>query len=32
MLYAVMKPLALAVMRLLFRVEGRGIEHIPAEC
>jgi 1-acyl-sn-glycerol-3-phosphate acyltransferase len=31
MLYAIMKPLALVGMRLLFRVEGRGIEHIPAE-
>jgi 1-acyl-sn-glycerol-3-phosphate acyltransferase len=31
MLYAVMKPVALALMRLLFRVEGRGTEHIPAK-
>jgi 1-acyl-sn-glycerol-3-phosphate acyltransferase len=29
-LYAVLKPLAVAVMRLLFRVEGRGGEHVPA--
>jgi 1-acyl-sn-glycerol-3-phosphate acyltransferase len=28
-LYAVLKPLALAVMRLLFRLEGRGAEHVP---
>src|SRR5262245_24945816 len=31
MLYAILKPVALALMRLLFRVEGRGAEHIPAE-
>lgn len=31
MLYAIMKPLALVLMRLLFRVEGRGAEHIPAQ-
>ena len=29
MLYAVLKPLAMALMRLLFRVEGRGREHVP---
>ena len=29
MLYAVLKPLAVAVMRLLFRLEGRGSEHVP---
>jgi 1-acyl-sn-glycerol-3-phosphate acyltransferase len=29
-LYAVLKPLALAVMRLLFRLEGRGTHHVPA--
>jgi 1-acyl-sn-glycerol-3-phosphate acyltransferase len=28
-LYAVLKPLTLAMMRLLFRVEGRGAEHVP---
>ena len=31
MLYAFLKPIAVALMRLLFRVEGRGTEHIPAE-
>jgi len=31
MLYAILKPVALALMRLLFRVEERGAEHIPAE-
>jgi len=31
MLYAVLKPIAVALMRLLFRVEGRGAEHVPAE-
>jgi 1-acyl-sn-glycerol-3-phosphate acyltransferase len=31
MLYAVLKPIAVALMRLLFRVEGRGMEHVPAE-
>jgi 1-acyl-sn-glycerol-3-phosphate acyltransferase len=30
MLYAALKPLAVALMRLLFRVEGRGREHVPA--
>lgn len=29
MLYAVLKPLVAAVMRLLFRLSGRGAEHIP---
>ena len=31
MLYALLKPIAVALMRLLFRVEGRGSEHVPAE-
>ena len=31
MLYAILKPLALAVMRLLFRLEGRGTAHVPAK-
>jgi 1-acyl-sn-glycerol-3-phosphate acyltransferase len=31
MLYAILKPVAVVLMRLLFRVEGRGTEHIPAE-
>lgn len=31
MLYSILKPLAVALMRLLFRLEGRGAEHIPAE-
>src|SRR5512134_4016679 len=30
MLYAVLKQIAVALMRLLFRVEGRGAEHVPA--
>jgi cytidylate kinase len=29
-LYAVVKPLAALLMRLLFRVEVRGVEHVPA--
>jgi 1-acyl-sn-glycerol-3-phosphate acyltransferase len=29
-LYAILKPLAVAVMRLLFGLEGRGMGHIPA--
>jgi 1-acyl-sn-glycerol-3-phosphate acyltransferase len=29
-LYAFLKPFAVALMRLLFRLEGRGAEHIPA--
>ena len=31
MLYAVLKPLAVLLMRLLFRLEGRGTEHVPAQ-
>ena len=31
MLYAVCKVVAVALMRLVFRVEGQGMEHIPAE-
>ena len=30
MLYSFLKPIAVALMRLLFRVEGRGTEHVPA--
>jgi 1-acyl-sn-glycerol-3-phosphate acyltransferase len=30
MLYAVVKPVAVTLMRLLFRLERRGAEHIPA--
>jgi 1-acyl-sn-glycerol-3-phosphate acyltransferase len=30
MLYSILKPMAVAVMRVLFRLEGRGAEHIPA--
>lgn len=30
MLYAIMKPLAVLVMRLLVRLEWRGTEHVPA--
>jgi len=30
-LYAILKPLAVVVMRLLFRLRGRGMEHVPAE-
>jgi len=29
-LYAILKPIVMAMMRLLFRVEGRGGEHVPA--
>jgi 1-acyl-sn-glycerol-3-phosphate acyltransferase len=29
MLYAILKPLAVALMRLLFRIEGHGREHVP---
>jgi 1-acyl-sn-glycerol-3-phosphate acyltransferase len=29
-LYAVCKPIAVVIMRLLFRVEARGTEHVPA--
>jgi 1-acyl-sn-glycerol-3-phosphate acyltransferase len=31
MLYSLLKPMAVALMRLLFRVEGRGTEHVPVE-
>ena len=31
MLYSFLKPIAVALMWLLFRVEGRGTEHVPAE-
>jgi 1-acyl-sn-glycerol-3-phosphate acyltransferase len=31
MLYSVLKPIAVALMRLLFRVEGHGAEQVPAE-
>ena len=31
MLYAVLKPFAVLLMRLLFRLEGRGTEHVPAQ-
>jgi 1-acyl-sn-glycerol-3-phosphate acyltransferase len=30
-LYAILKPLAVAVMRLLFRLEGRATAHVPAK-
>jgi 1-acyl-sn-glycerol-3-phosphate acyltransferase len=30
MLYALLKPLAVALMRLLFGLRGRGAEHVPA--
>jgi 1-acyl-sn-glycerol-3-phosphate acyltransferase len=30
MLYSILKPVAAFLMRLLFRLEGRGTEHIPA--
>ena len=29
MLYAILKPIAVALMRTLFRLEARGMEHIP---
>jgi len=29
MLYAIVKPLAVAVMRLYWRIQGRGREHVP---
>lgn len=29
MLYALLKPLAVVLMRLLFRLEVRGVEHVP---
>jgi 1-acyl-sn-glycerol-3-phosphate acyltransferase len=31
MLYAILKPFAFAVMRLLFGLRSRGAEHVPAE-
>ena len=31
MLYAVLKPIAFAIMRLLFRLEARGTEHVPRQ-
>lgn len=30
MLYAICKPIAVAIMKLLFRLEARGTEHVPA--
>ena len=30
MLYAICKPLAVLIMKLLFRLEARGTEHVPA--
>ncbi len=30
MLYAIVKPLVVVLMRLLFRLEGRGMAHVPA--
>ena len=30
MLYAFLKPIAVALMRLLFRLSSRGVEHVPA--
>jgi 1-acyl-sn-glycerol-3-phosphate acyltransferase len=29
-LYGILKPIAVALMRLLFRLEVRGVEHVPA--
>ena len=29
MLYAILKPIAVVIMRLYFRVEARGAEHVP---
>ena len=29
MLYAILRPIAVALMRVLFRVEGRGMAHVP---
>ena len=29
MLYAICKPLAVLIMKLLFRLEARGTEHVP---
>jgi 1-acyl-sn-glycerol-3-phosphate acyltransferase len=31
MLYAILKPLTVIVMRLLFRLESRGTEHVPRQ-
>lgn len=31
MLYAILKPLAVIIMKLLFRLEAHGIEHVPAQ-
>jgi 1-acyl-sn-glycerol-3-phosphate acyltransferase len=31
MLYAILKPMAVAVMRLLFGLRGRGMEHVPSQ-
>lgn len=31
MLYAILKPFAVALMRLLWRLEGRGVQHLPRE-
>jgi 1-acyl-sn-glycerol-3-phosphate acyltransferase len=31
MLYAILKPIAVVLMRLLFRLEARGTHHVPAE-
>ena len=31
MLYAILKPIAVVLMRLLFRLEARGTEHVPAQ-
>jgi 1-acyl-sn-glycerol-3-phosphate acyltransferase len=31
MLYAILKPIVVLVARILFRVEARGAEHVPAE-
>lgn len=30
MLYAILKPLVVALMRLYFRLDARGVEHVPA--
>jgi 1-acyl-sn-glycerol-3-phosphate acyltransferase len=29
-LYTILKPIAVAIMRLLFRLEAHGVEHVPA--
>jgi len=31
MLYAICKPIAVAIMKLLFRLEARGTQHVPAQ-